>query len=594
MMEALLSKDPIVTCLYRRKTDGKFLVCKSKYNKKIGLPIVKILVSNYSIQHGKATSKDVSVQVVNAFRKEFGLDPEILNYYEGTKTSFVNNGVILNGNNIAFDMTDAGEYKGKPTITQNPSGDYTEVQWMSYNQILELVKTNLFDSSSLYYVLRSREQHRIKPILDSRLSLRVYADKTGLKIYNDPADPMPIKTTNMAGLQKWEETEDYIIYLCKDATMTTVQNYVTGTFQTFQERISDIESSQELMKSYSIEWTEQDSINLINEINNEALVKLEQSVMMLPVDGENEVQPIILEPKTVPTTYECCFRVDKKEKNFYIGEGYENFADKKPLNQTGLTSTIDYLSDGWARVTYTESGNTSSNRVYLSKLKQPISDEVGVYFKANFRNVNGGFSVFGGDFNGNRLSFSKDGIVVGNLTNTQKPDAGFATFIFSNSVQQSFEIELDKLIITKTSTPKPFVKSVMPSGKLAFVTGATSETHSFLGKSFNFLKSTDFKGTFLRGVRHGQNGRNEYIKPNKESDVDILVTKNLCKSFDKNIWSLGVIGDSGISTGVRYIASGSYNYDAKSFTQLLIYKANLTETELKAENGKLDFIQFEL
>ncbi|MGL5314381.1 MAG: hypothetical protein ACRC92_14115, partial [Peptostreptococcaceae bacterium] len=184
MMEALLSKDPIVTCLYRRKTDGKFLVCKSKYNKKIGLPIVKILVSNYSIQHGKATSKDVSVQVVNAFRKEFGLDPEILNYYEGTKTSFVNNGVILNGNNIAFDMTDAGEYKGKPTITQNPSGDYTEVQWMSYNQILELVKTNLFDSSSLYYVLRSREQHRIKPILDSRLSLRVYADKTGLKIYN--------------------------------------------------------------------------------------------------------------------------------------------------------------------------------------------------------------------------------------------------------------------------------------------------------------------------------------------------------------------------------------------------------------------------
>lgn len=156
-MEALLSKDPITTCLYRRKSDGKFLVCKSKYNKKIGLPIVKILVSNYNVQYGKATSKDISVQVVNTFRKEFGLDPEILNYYEGTKTSFVNNGVIANGNNMAFDMTDAGEYKGKPTITQNPSGDYTEVQWMSYNQILELVKTNSFDPSSLYYVLRSRE-----------------------------------------------------------------------------------------------------------------------------------------------------------------------------------------------------------------------------------------------------------------------------------------------------------------------------------------------------------------------------------------------------------------------------------------------------
>ncbi|MGL6100244.1 MAG: hypothetical protein ACRC0G_11550, partial [Fusobacteriaceae bacterium] len=36
---------------------------------------------------------------------------------------------------------------------------------------------------------------------------------------NKDTDPMPIKTINMSGLQKWEETEDYIIYLDKDAVI---------------------------------------------------------------------------------------------------------------------------------------------------------------------------------------------------------------------------------------------------------------------------------------------------------------------------------------------------------------------------------------
>lgn len=54
-------------------------------------------------------------------------------------------------------------------------------------------------------------------------------------MWNNPNDPMPIKTTNMAGLQKWEETEDYIIYLCKDAVMTTSEKGVNKSTPTVYE-----------------------------------------------------------------------------------------------------------------------------------------------------------------------------------------------------------------------------------------------------------------------------------------------------------------------------------------------------------------------
>ncbi|MGL6132547.1 MAG: hypothetical protein ACRCZ9_13120, partial [Fusobacteriaceae bacterium] len=58
----------------------------------------------------------------------------------------------------------------------------------------------------------------------------LYADATGVRNWNSVNDQMPIKTINMAGIQKWEETEDYIIYLDKDAVMTTVEQYVTGAY----------------------------------------------------------------------------------------------------------------------------------------------------------------------------------------------------------------------------------------------------------------------------------------------------------------------------------------------------------------------------
>ncbi|MGL5716657.1 MAG: hypothetical protein ACRCX2_26820, partial [Paraclostridium sp.] len=337
-----------------------------------------------------------------------------------------------------------------------------------------------------------------------------------------------------------------------------------------------------------------DDADLFIQINNDEVAKIESQPMMLPVDGEEQVQPMVLEPRTVPTTYDCCFTVRKDDNySLYINDGYENFADKEPLHQTGLTSDIQYLNDGWAKVTYSESGNTSSNRIYLSIRKLPISDDIGVHFSAKFRNVNGEFNVFGGDFNGGRLSFSKEGTVSGILTNTQTPGRGFNTFIYSKSPQQNFEIELDKCQITKTPTPKPFVKTIQPNCKMAFNTPATSETHSFIIKNmingYRPITQRVITGEAYEIIQLSNSLSTEKALEGK--NTNLLSSTYKTTIIDTNLIEYETIVVN--KSKQRNILNLCW-YDTEkqfrtiSFSQLLIYKGNLTEAELKAELAKLD------
>lgn len=475
-MEALLSKDPITTCLYRRKSDGKFLVCKSKYNKKIGLPIVKILVSSYNVQYGKATSKDISVQVVNTFRKEFGLDPEILNYYEGTKTSFVNNGVIANGNNMAFDMTDAGEYKGKPTITQNPSGDYTEVQWMSYNQILELVKTNSFDPSSLYYVLRSREQRRYTPIMSNKMKMRMYADKNGIKQHLNPADNTLFKTLNNNGLKIWEETEDYLIYIDKDAITTTVQQYVTGAFDRYLEMNRTIDSNISLLRSYNIEWTTQDKCKLFESINDSMLNELASQASNL---GIEEPQPLVLGSKTVPIEYLCCFRVDKETKEFYVEEGYENIYQYMTFNYTGGNQNqIVQEEKDYYLITPTSLYN--GNEFYFNLFPVSTDYHGKIIIKSEIP-----LTTTRTNYDRELLSFNND-IHIFNINKEKTTKVSWMGWDESYSNNRTLKINTTykiykKVLITKTSETKPYIQSIIPDCKIT-LNGIDPTTHTVLYK----------------------------------------------------------------------------------------------------------------
>lgn len=261
---------------------------------------------------------------------------------------------------------------------------------------------------------------------------------------------MPIKTMNNNGLQVLEEVAgEYKILIDKDAVFTTVQKYVPGSYQTFMERKADVDNSRSLLKGYNIEWSQQDDSDLFIQCNNEALQKLESQAMMLPVDGE-EVQPVVLEPKTVPTTYECCFRVDKNSGEIYIGEGYEvlkyNRSDENGMVHFTETTVLGLFGahmgfkngneytlcvDVFKETDYA----TSPNWVKTGTLKYitKVCDDIWAWFhQIDFNSTNNGvdYRVYG----------------------------------------------------TKTSTPKPFVKSVMPSGKLDRISNANETTHTFLNK----------------------------------------------------------------------------------------------------------------
>ncbi|MGL5717243.1 MAG: hypothetical protein ACRCX2_29800 [Paraclostridium sp.] len=283
---------------------------------------------------------------------------------------------------------------------------------------------------------------------------------------------MPIKTMNNNGLQVLEEVPgEYAIYIDKDAVFTTVQRYVPGTYQEFSDRKSLIDSSAGLMKSYSITWSTQDSVNLINEINNKALKRLEEQPMMLPVEGEetpNEIQ--VLSARAVPITYECCFRVGNE--GVYVGEGYENLANDRT---TGWKTSATILGSGLYIINtdnpiesvypFNKSGVSVPNEKY--SFNWEVAKGEGFQIKQSNRCV-GGDKV---------ISVEKSGTytITTDQNATSVSDLSYVRLTTTNSITI-------KLQITKTPTPKPFVKSVMPSGKLDRISNANETTHTFLNK----------------------------------------------------------------------------------------------------------------
>lgn len=582
-MENLLSKNPVVTVLYTRN-DNRYLVCKSASTFKLGFPVIKPIIVNFAVQTGKSTSKDIANQVIDTMRKEFGLDPEILNYYEGTRRPYLYQGSYLRGNDIAFDTRDAGQYVGKPEIVKNPSGEYTDERWLTLSEINDLMNQGLFDENSSYYAIRCSEAKRKRAVLDPRLSLHVYADKDGVHFNNNSKDQIPLKTLNGNGLQKLEETEDYCIYICKDAIMTTVEKYAPGAYQKFQETQALINSNEGLLKEYSIDWVNKDDADLFIQINNDEVAKIESQPMMLPVEGEEQVQPMVLEPKTVPTTYDCCFTVRKDDNySLYINEGYEN------LVKTGYSWGTNSIkkSNGYLESTRLDE---ASGGYIVSLLHASIYNARDI-FSVSYENINGleyvdRFEVnskgFGILISKNKI---KDSFTTPALVDSTTTDN--IILAFYNKEETKLKTFTSKVIITKTSTPKPFIKSIQPNCKLSFVADITSNTHSFLVKGITTAK---------RETMPIMLPPNEYyeihktVEDNFNKDLSLVFTKNVVYA-EQNGSSLRVVKFNNVVTKNEIKLAPVYifeRYQAESFSQLLIYKGNLTEAELKTELEKLD------
>ncbi|MGL5768121.1 MAG: hypothetical protein ACRCX8_21010 [Sarcina sp.] len=599
-MENLLSKNPVVTVLYTRN-DNRYLVCKSASTFKLGFPVIKPIIVNFAVQTGKSTSKDIANQVIDTMRKEFGLDPEILNYYEGTKRPYIYQNEYLKGNDIAFDTRDAGQYVGKPEIVKNPSGEYTDERWLTLNEINDLMNQGLFDENSSYYATRCSEAKRKRAVLDPRLSLHVYADKDGVHFNNNSKDQMPLKTLNGNGLQKLEETEDYCIYICKDAIMTTVEKYAPGAYQKFQETQALINSNEGLLKEYSIDWVNKDDADLFIQINNDEVAKIESQPIMLPIEGEEPTQPIVLEPKTVPTTYDCCFTVRKDDNySLYINDGYENLASQGyKTNGVRITHIEKY-----SKVLLTNTAKLDT--LYYYPVISPnfvVNTKYYCDFKVIDRESNFRCAV---SYNGSTFLDRADNSHGVLEFNTSESDNLSGAYGFGFYMQPQLEIGSEYTIriqITKTNTPKPFVKTIQPNCKLAFNTPATSETHSFIMKNCSLSKVYISSGGNLATKRYpiiqgiaGAGNFGDYFEfsyqtnsPAYENKIDFLLSKNYIKDSLNSTGQIGVNGQSKGRLNLTYQLGGyTSNSGVGYLSQLLLYKGNLTEAELKAELAKLD------
>ncbi|MGL5315180.1 MAG: hypothetical protein ACRC92_18135, partial [Peptostreptococcaceae bacterium] len=454
------------------------------------------------------------------------------------------------------------------------------------------VKTNLFDSSSLYYVLRSREQHRIKPILDSRLSLRVYADKTGLKIYNDPADPMPLNISGGKTLDecKVEETEDYIIY-ADGGTQTRMgrkglaQKYIEALNTIYSEEIekgSNILSPKHLTSEVQFH---SDLLDILNDEHNKEIEAAYEAQLKVKntLTDEPYLEPLSEQRVFVSINFAC--RIDKKTGEFYIGEGYENIVS------TTVNGGIEIqkIQDGLFKLVATRTSYSSV--VWYRGLESNTNYS---YYWNTVKNVGNFLRVRTPDntFVNSFYSTNSLGEITMRTVET-KPQFDLVYELEEGEIGREVEV---KMQLTKTSTPKPFVKSVMPNGKLAFVTNATSETHSFVMKGVNVPNSSTKDHFYFCSDRFGV--VYEYCDVTGASGKDglsYMVSKDAVLSNVLGVTPrVFVKGVSGGVFSIRPTTNSDYKQFSQSFTQLLIYKGNFTETELKAENGKLDFIQFEL
>lgn len=410
---------------------------------------------------------------------------------------------------------------------------------------------------------------------DERISLCVYADERGLRYWNNKKDSIPFKTINNNGLKIWEETEDYIIYIDKDAITTTVEKYVVGSYQTFMERMKDIEESNELIKSYNIEWTSEDSSNLFIQINNEALEKLEQSAMLLSEDTIS----IVLDPKTVPTSYECCFTIRKDDNfSFYINNGYENLF---PLEQF-----YDYGNGSYFK--------SLKNPTYPYNVLKLITTTPDLKYYINYKEVeNVGINPMKVHMNISALQ-----TLIIQPSNKIFDYGGAVTTVSQAHLQVRFDaleinteikFNIKKPIIVKSDIQKPFIKSIQPNCKIYFTTPATCHSHSFIMKGIishtngNVVRPLSFIDE-LYGISGNLEYNNIYFANNRRNTSFIASNESKIILTDDGEFTLNqtinTTGKPSIMVGLNVQES---NRRIETFKCLLIYGANFTKDELKAE-----------
>lgn len=137
-----LQKDSIAMALYRN-SEGKFLICKTPYFNQYTLPCTPI-----------DESQSVTYFLNPILENEFNIVPMITDYIETTRGVYLKDGILSLGNIICIKYKDYS--RALNTIDSNimDSIIYNEKQYITYEQALDLYKTNQLSTYSMYCIER--------------------------------------------------------------------------------------------------------------------------------------------------------------------------------------------------------------------------------------------------------------------------------------------------------------------------------------------------------------------------------------------------------------------------------------------------------
>ncbi|MGL6098294.1 MAG: hypothetical protein ACRC0G_01585, partial [Fusobacteriaceae bacterium] len=156
---SILKENTVVSIVFRDKA-GKVLSCKQEHTGiKFALPLVEV-------KHLTSTSpgkewKDYMKQLIELMAKEFGVKVKKFSFIANDRMVYKKDGVYIMGDHLSFMAEEEKPHKGSTEPTANPSGVYTDVQYIEFPVIEEKFKKQEFDSSTFCALFFCNRKHQI-------------------------------------------------------------------------------------------------------------------------------------------------------------------------------------------------------------------------------------------------------------------------------------------------------------------------------------------------------------------------------------------------------------------------------------------------
>lgn len=123
--------------------EERYLVCQTPYFPELSLPCVKMYAG-----------EEVTSKFSPMFKNEFQITPMIRNYVELVRGSYMDGDIQKNGNFICLYITEYPYFPLKDNPELRPSGDYTDIRYITYDEAKHLYSIGELNEYTMFYISR--------------------------------------------------------------------------------------------------------------------------------------------------------------------------------------------------------------------------------------------------------------------------------------------------------------------------------------------------------------------------------------------------------------------------------------------------------